>query len=158
MSAGQPGGLGPFRGQEAARYAWEQNSVRWVSPNTVSIALKSSALAGPLKSDGLAVLIRMYPDTVHRLAIVVEDLLAPVVGAVDGPGCAVHELAFAKLQHPDLATRSMAPKKSITRSMQIHPQSSVEGWPEPGPPMAGQALGNEKRLLAVALDSFRKVH
>jgi hypothetical protein len=41
----------------------------------------SSAL-GQVEHDRLALLVRMQPDTEHRFAVVVEEVLAPVVGAV----------------------------------------------------------------------------
>ena len=44
-----------------------------------------------LDNKRLLVLVRMQPDTVHRLTVVVEDVLAAVVGAVDGAHGAVGE-------------------------------------------------------------------
>jgi hypothetical protein len=49
------------------------------------------------------VLVWMQPGTVHRFAVVVEDVLTAIVGAVDGPGHAIvkgdasdlHRHAFA---------------------------------------------------------------
>lgn len=49
----------------------------------------------PVNRYRLAVLIRVNPDTVHRLSVFVENVLAAIVVSVDGPGCAVRELAFA---------------------------------------------------------------
>ncbi|HEV8061388.1 MAG TPA: hypothetical protein VGP68_16030 [Gemmataceae bacterium] len=42
----------------------------------------------------------MKPGAIDRLAIVVEDKLATIVIPVDGPRCAVRELAFAELHSP----------------------------------------------------------
>jgi hypothetical protein len=39
----------------------------------------------------------MEPDTVHQLAVVVENVLAAFIFSLDGPRCAVLELAFAEL-------------------------------------------------------------
>jgi hypothetical protein len=49
-----------------------------------------------LNHNRLAVLIRMQPDTVRRLAIIIEDELAAIVGAVDWADGAIAEMAFAK--------------------------------------------------------------
>jgi hypothetical protein len=38
----------------------------------------------------------MEPDTLHRLAVVVDDELAGAVVAANGPRCAVREVAFAE--------------------------------------------------------------
>ena len=41
--------------------------------------------------------VRMQPDSVDRLAVVVEDVLATVVGTINRSRCDVRELAFAEL-------------------------------------------------------------
>jgi hypothetical protein len=46
---------------------------------------------------GSCVFVRMQPDTVHRLAFVVEDVLATIIVPVDRPRGALCELAFAEL-------------------------------------------------------------
>jgi hypothetical protein len=43
----------------------------------------------------------MKPDAVTRFALVVEDVLAAIVVPVDGPRCAIRELAFAELHAVD---------------------------------------------------------
>jgi hypothetical protein len=49
------------------------------------------------KLDRFLMLVRMQPDTVHRLAVVVEDVLVATIGPVARPHCAVRELAFTEL-------------------------------------------------------------
>lgn len=40
----------------------------------------------------------MQPNTVHRLAVAVEDVLGAIVGPVDWPRFAVRELTLAELR------------------------------------------------------------